>query len=448
MNMQVFLVNVIKTVPYLVLFVLPFKERLYHKAAHIICFGAACSVLFGSLNELFIHSFGPSVLAKLIFSILSILLMAFLVQWLIKISMFSFLFLILLCKNYIDIILLAGGELQVLFEKENAPLICAVLSLLLMTATLPLCYLLLKNFLSSVFDYSEHLSFWRYLWVLPGFYFTMYRLIIYPLTLRSAGGGDPAGDYLIPFWIASVLISYFILFRVMAELLENVKLKEQLHSAELLTQIQKEQYLALQNNIEEARRNRHDIKQQFIVIRGYMERGNYAMAEEYIEQCLELYTCYVEHFCRNYAVDSMIRYYVGMARSNQIETDVSVTLPENAEASDFPEVDFCTLLGNLLLNAVEAGIRKKGGRKTMVMRMAPAGSDMLALTVSNTYDGEVRIKDGGFYSSKRDSEGVGTVSVRQIVKKYQGVLKYTYDDGVFEASVLLRFPEKSEDGRP
>lgn len=441
MDLQQILIIIVKTVPYLVLFILPFRGRLYHSAGYTIGFGAVCSAFFSSLHVFLIRCFGQSIPTKLLLSGLSIALMVFLVRWLIHIPLFSFLFLILMCKNYIDIILLAGGELYPLFREEDAPLFCIFASLALMAATLPLCYLLLKNFLSTVFDYSEHLTFWRYLWVLPAFYYLMYRLIIYPRALHPGAARYTDSGYLAPFWIATVLISYFFLFRVMDEILKSVELREQLHSAALLAQMQKEQYMALQNSIEEARRNRHDLKQQLIVIREYIKQEEYTEAAGYIGRCLELNSCQVENFCSNYAVNSIVRYYVGMARSNQIETKISIELPE---PFDFPEIDFCTLLGNLMLNAVEAGIRKKSGERYIHLQMAPAGSDMLALTISNAYNGEVCIKDGVFYSSKRDSEGIGTVSVRHIVKKNQGILKYRYDNGVFETSILLRIPHRGK----
>lgn len=437
MDIAQLLVSIVKTVPYLVLFVLPFKGRLYHTPRYTICFGMISSVICLGFAVVVVNIFGESVCARIIVSIGSVGLMLYLTKWLIDMPPFSFFFLILMCKNYIDILLLAGTGLQLFLPEEKVSLYSALASLGLMTVTLPFCYLLLKNLLGSVFDCTEHLAFWKYLWVLPGFYYIMYRLITYPANLHEKMDRYFAAYYLIPFWIAVVLLSYFFLFRVMTETFEGVQLREQLRSAELLTQMQKEQYLTLQNSIEETRRNRHDLKQQFIVIRGYIEQEKYSEVIAYIEQCVELYSCHVENFCRNYAVNSIIGYYVGMARSHEIKTTISIKLPDPLSIS---EVDFCTLLGNLLMNAVEAGIRKKSGEKTLVLRMAPAGENMLALTVSNDYDGEVCIKDGVFYSSKRDGEGIGTASVRQIVKKYQGILNYAYEDGRFITSILLRLP--------
>lgn len=433
------LLDFIKTLPYLVLFIFPFGEHLRHSKRIFLCSFIAYSLVCCTTVTAVILFFGPSMQLRLTISIISILLIASLSHWMLDISPLTTLFLILMCKNYIDTVLLTGSSLSIYFHSESTRFEHILTSLAVMLVTLPLIYLLFKNFLAPAFNSSEHLFFWKYLWILPGFYYFMYRVIIYPYSLTGREDGSPIVHHLILFWISSVLFSYFFLFRVMAETLESARLKEQLRSAELLTVMQKEQYLMLQNSIDETRRNRHDLKQQLIVIKSCIEQENYAAAVNYISHCLDLYSGNVESFCANHAVDSIIRYYVAMARSNDIEASIFVTLPEPFTIS---EVDFCTLLGNLMLNAVEAGIRKKTGRRMMALRMAPAGNDMLALIISNTYTGPLPIRNGIFYSSKRDGEGIGTVSVRQIVTKYQGLLKYTHENGIFESSILLHLPAK------
>ncbi len=62
---------------------------------------------------------------------------------------------------------------------------------------------------------------------------------------------------------------------------------------------------------------------------------------------------------------------------------------------------------------------------------------MLTLSIRNTYTHDIRLKDGRFISSKRDDLGMGTISVKYLVERYHGILKYNYDKGIFEASLLL-----------
>ncbi len=95
------------------------------------------------------------------------------------------------------------------------------------------------------------------------------------------------------------------------------------------------------------------------------------------------------------------------------------------------------MLGNLLSNALEACLRQKSGQTTISVNIGHAGSSMITMSIRNSYTHEIREKNGRFLSSKDGGEGMGTISVRCLVDRYRGVLKYQYGNGIFEASVLL-----------
>ena len=63
---------------------------------------------------------------------------------------------------------------------------------------------------------------------------------------------------------------------------------------------------------------------------------------------------------------------------------------------------------------------------------------LLLIETQNTFDGEIREKDGVFRSSKRKGSGIGIRSVRHIAEKTGGASTFTYQDGVFSAKVMLR----------
>lgn len=66
---------------------------------------------------------------------------------------------------------------------------------------------------------------------------------------------------------------------------------------------------------------------------------------------------------------------------------------------------------------------------------------MVLLSVENSFDGEIREKDGVLLSSKRRGEGVGLQSVRHIAEKNGGYSRFHYSDGIFCANVILRGEE-------
>ena len=61
----------------------------------------------------------------------------------------------------------------------------------------------------------------------------------------------------------------------------------------------------------------------------------------------------------------------------------------------------------------------------------------ISITIDNSCD-EKPIKEGKEYrSSKRNEVGIGLISVKNIVEKYDGITDFKYENGVFFASILL-----------
>lgn len=99
-------------------------------------------------------------------------------------------------------------------------------------------------------------------------------------------------------------------------------------------------------------------------------------------------------------------------------------------------MDLCTVLGNLLENALESIQRQEEGPRfiRVVCRLV---NQQLLLEVVNTNTTPVRRETAGFRSSKRDELGIGTLSVRMIAKQYGGITDFHFHDGQFFARVLL-----------
>ena len=57
-------------------------------------------------------------------------------------------------------------------------------------------------------------------------------------------------------------------------------------------------------------------------------------------------------------------------------------------------------------------------------------------------------ENGRFRSTKHDGLGTGTASIRSIAERYQGVADFRYEDGIFYASVMLKFDSKISHGNP
>lgn len=106
------------------------------------------------------------------------------------------------------------------------------------------------------------------------------------------------------------------------------------------------------------------------------------------------------------------------AQRQEIRADLALTIPAGVPLGD---VEWCTVLGNLLENALEACQRQsRGERRLSLTSWATEGT--LFLLVENTYDGWFDRSEGHILSRKAGGVrcGIGLSSVRETVERHGG----------------------------
>ena len=102
------------------------------------------------------------------------------------------------------------------------------------------------------------------------------------------------------------------------------------------------------------------------------------------------------------------------------------------------DVEWCTVLGNLLENALESCEGATQERPTLRIATKWTGR-LFFLKVENSYDGSFEQKSGRFLSRKRGytEYGLGLESVRKIVEHYGGTMSIYPKEAVFQAGITL-----------
>ncbi len=117
--------------------------------------------------------------------------------------------------------------------------------------------------------------------------------------------------------------------------------------------------------------------------------------------------------------------------------EIDAELPAN---TGIDADDFCTLLSNLLDNAIESMDRQKEGKNAgpICVRLRRI-HHFLIIQVRNPYTGPAGRRRGIWQTVKADSRrhGWGLRSVRQTVQKYNGSFSCGVEDGCFVATALL-----------
>lgn len=139
-------------------------------------------------------------------------------------------------------------------------------------------------------------------------------------------------------------------------------------------------------------------------------------------------------YCNNYAIDVVVRYYANQAEANKIEFYSRLDRPSELAVT---EPDTCVIFGNLLGNALEACKRQQNGKRFIRICGQIVSEKAISLTIDNSCDQKPRSAGESFLSAKREEVGTGLISVKNITEKYDGVIRFNYENGVFLASVLL-----------
>lgn len=272
---------------------------------------------------------------------------------------------------------------------------------------------------------------WYVFWILPVFFIAL-NSFIRPLHYSTLYTNRMMTVYIIViiFLLLLLLFCYMMFYLMARGLGKNMRLTQE---NEFL-QMQSSQYRILQKNMEETRIARHDLRQHITVIQSCINSRNWDKLENYIKDYSKnLPLDVVCSYCKNYAVDVLLRYYAEKALKVHIDINISVQMEEK---TIIPESEFCVLLGNLLENAIDACIASDEDRMIKVA-IRQTSASMISIIIDNTSLQPPMWKKDRLLSSKHDGLGIGTESVRVITQRYNGDARFEWKNGIFYTSIML-----------
>lgn len=219
-----------------------------------------------------------------------------------------------------------------------------------------------------------------------------------------------------------LLIANIVVFFIYEYSIRNL---EKLFELQTIEQKQKtdETYLAvLEQNNTDLKVFTHDIKNHLEQI------CNLTDSESIRSYISKLYGTVNQYetigISNNKTLDIIISKYQALCSNKNIEISFNV---KTANFSFVDDVDLSTILNNILDNATEAAQQSKKRKITVDIFTKQAYE---VLKVKNSCDLPPRTKNTQLITKKTNSEihGFGLQSVRRTLKKYNGVLDWTYDE--------------------
>ena len=164
---------------------------------------------------------------------------------------------------------------------------------------------------------------------------------------------------------------------------------------------------------------RHDLKQRYLLEQYYLEKEDYERLREcYKESLSMLKKGETVAKSGNPCIDNIINYKAVLAKQKGIEMQAELLVGYDMELED---EDICSLLGNLLDNAIEATEQVDEEPRRIKVRVKASGQNILICT-ENPYKEEGIRKNGGYLTTKPDkgNHGFGLKIIENIAAKYKG----------------------------
>lgn len=217
-------------------------------------------------------------------------------------------------------------------------------------------------------------------------------------------------------------LSQFYLKKIDSEVLEKER-QYYFHQCELMNQL-----------YENTSSYRHDLRNHMMMIAELAEKRNYTEIQTYVgEHVQALSNLKTYSHTGNVYLDSILNFKFSEAELLGVDIQYEI---DASNAYTIDRRDLTIILGNLLDNAITAVSDIPNKEIRFLFR---ENKGRIIISIINSYDGTVVLKDQKLISRKRDAQlhGYGLKNVQQTVDKYHGTVKITHDTSYFQVHILL-----------
>lgn len=184
----------------------------------------------------------------------------------------------------------------------------------------------------------------------------------------------------------------------------------------------------------------HDMRNHFLMLQNYLAEGKITEAQNYLEKLSGSKVIRNgEHWTGIQAIDYILRQKIDSARQHQITVTINAEYPKDCKIEP---VDLCTIITNLLDNAIEGAEKCPEYINKKIDITIRRIYQFILIRITNSTATPPVQHNGQLITTKKDKQkhGWGVKSVISAAEKYNGTVKYDYADFMFSVSVMLFYP--------
>lgn len=271
--------------------------------------------------------------------------------------------------------------------------------------------------------------------------FSAFEVVGYTPGIDSFEVGE--GKWLIIYLTQLLLI---VILYLQSELFKKSAIRQELAVMNMLWKKEQEQYELSRENIALINQKCHDLKHQIRAIR-YMSREEIDAYIDEVEDSIKIYESMVKS--GNEVLDTILTEKSLYCKERGITVSC---VADGSQMGFINTIDLYAILGNALDNAIEAVEKFNSQEKRQIDVMIYREQRFLVINIVNPIKERLVYDENLMYDaelpqttkSDRYHHGFGLMSIRYMVKKYDGFLNLSEEDGCFSLKILMPIPTKVE----
>lgn len=212
------------------------------------------------------------------------------------------------------------------------------------------------------------------------------------------------------------------------------QLRRHTHAVERQMAVQNSYYQQLQEDILAINQIRHDLTNQLQTAYALLELGEDDKVRSHLDQIqVGIQNRVGPRFCQNLMVDAVLSEKARLCREQGIRLDINAQLPQELSIES---TRLCSAFSNLLDNSIQALQGINVSEKYIELRTV-LHADHLIIRCTNPATTPPDTKKHS--KALLRPHGLGLDILRRIAQEYHGSLETAYHDGLFDASLILKF---------
>lgn len=185
---------------------------------------------------------------------------------------------------------------------------------------------------------------------------------------------------------------------------------------------------------------RHDIGNHLLALEGHLLDGSIKESIQYLNTIMKPYKASNNLIITN---DRVVTAILTDKKAVCDHFNIPFTIQTSVHSVPILETEIITIIGNILDNAIEATQKIDENEKQYIDFIIKSSDSSLVIKCENSFNETPKVFKDNFITIKKDAvhHGIGLKNVKDIVNKYNGQIKTTYENNIFIISIDINFDQ-------